>query len=120
MDSFLKIMYSSTNLKEIYGKKSFALNTLGETDICDSLSIPNLFTQELPTLLVKSCKRPAAQQISANSTTKVLGHFALLPACGLSVHLPLPTPNTMLMLIHPKKTYYCNIVFWGGGENSEN
>ena len=31
MDSFLKIMYSSTNLKEIYSKKRFDLNTLGET-----------------------------------------------------------------------------------------
>ena len=35
------------------------------------------------------------------SWSKVLGHFALLPTYGLSVHLHLPTPNTV-MLIHPK------------------
>ena len=33
---------------------------------------------------------------------------------GLSVHLPIPIPFTMLMVIHPRWTHYSNICFWGG------
>ena len=40
---------------------------------------------------------------------------ALLPTYGLSVHLHLPTPNTMLMLMHPKQTHYSNIILRGVG-----
>jgi len=34
--------------------------------------------------------------------SKVFKHFAPLPTFGLSVHLPLSTPNTVLTLINPK------------------
>lgn len=34
-------------------------------------------------------------------SAKVLKYFELLPSHGISVHPPLPTPNTILMLIHP-------------------
>ena len=48
-----------------------------------------------------------------NPTQNVLGHFALLPTNGVSVHLPLPTPNTMLTFTQSKPTI--PTFPWGGG-----
>lgn len=57
-----------------------------------------------------------ANNLELQSEFKVSGHFVLYQTHGLSVHLPLPTPNTMLMLIQPKYSHYSNIALEGEGD----
>ena len=56
----------------------------------------------LKSLLLDWQLNPMVPISDLQSLSKVLGHFALLPTYGISVHLSLPTPNTVSMLIHPK------------------
>ena len=52
------------------------------------------------------------------SSTKVLGDLTDSMKNWHYFNLPLPTPNAMLISVHPTVRQYFNIVFFGGGEGA--
>ena len=50
------------------------------------------------------------------SWSELLGHFTSPPIKCLCRHLPLPTPNIIIFLMHTTKPQCVNFVLGGGGD----
>ena len=74
-----------------------------------------MFSKGVFNKVTKGCAFKFPESELQLSWSKVMERLVLLLTYGPSVQLPLPTPNTMLMLIHPKYAHYSITVFRGRG-----